>query len=106
MTLRQPAPTIEVEVVYALPQRAHAGRFRLPARSRIADVLRLAAEAPEFAGLDLAGCGIGVFGLAATADQPLNDGDRVELYRPLAVDPKKARRARARESGKRPPGAQ
>ncbi|MGH8430924.1 MAG: RnfH family protein, partial [Solimonas sp.] len=28
-------------------------------------------------------------------EQPLHAGDRVEIYRPLAVDPKEARRRRA-----------
>jgi len=41
---------------------------------------------------------IGIFGEPCERDQILKEGDRVELYRPLAVDPKAARRARARET--------
>jgi len=41
---------------------------------------------------------IGIFGEACERDQILRNGDRVELYRPLAVDPKAARRARAKEA--------
>ncbi len=48
---------------------------------------------------------LGVFGRAVTADAPLADGDRLELYLPLQVDPKTARRQRAatheKKSGRR-----
>lgn len=40
--------------------------------------------------------GIGVFGLPKAPDEPLTDGDRVELWRPLIADPKDARRQRAK----------
>jgi len=45
---------------------------------------------------------VGVFGIIADARQALRDGDRVEIYRPLAADPKLARRARVRQARKRP----
>ncbi|MFM8844328.1 MAG: RnfH family protein, partial [Gammaproteobacteria bacterium] len=41
---------------------------------------------------------IGIFVEPCERDQILREGDRVELYRPLAVDPKAARRARAKEA--------
>jgi len=39
---------------------------------------------------------VGIFGKVVEEDAPLTDGDRVEIYRPLAADPKEARRRRAR----------
>jgi putative ubiquitin-RnfH superfamily antitoxin RatB of RatAB toxin-antitoxin module len=39
---------------------------------------------------------LGVFGEPATPETRLRDGDRVEVYRPLQIDPKEARRRRAR----------
>ena len=42
---------------------------------------------------------VGVWGRKATASQHLCDGDRIELYRPLRVDPKVARRERYRKQG-------
>jgi putative ubiquitin-RnfH superfamily antitoxin RatB of RatAB toxin-antitoxin module len=39
----------------------------------------------------------GIFGKRVALDQPLAEGDRVEIYRPLAMDPKEARRLRARK---------
>jgi len=41
---------------------------------------------------------LGIWGRAADAATALRDGDRVELYRPLAADPQEARRRRAREA--------
>nr|HET7857667.1 RnfH family protein [Caldimonas sp.] len=41
---------------------------------------------------------IGIWGRAARAETPLRDGDRVELYRPLAADPQEARRRRVAEA--------
>ncbi len=63
----------------------------------------LATGVPEF----------GIWGRKVAAEQVLRDGDRVEVYRPLRVDPKVARRERFRTQGarsaglfaKRPPGA-
>lgn len=46
----------------------------------------------------------GVWGRRVGVDQPLNDGDRVELYRPLRVDPKHARRERFDQQGARTAG--
>lgn len=68
------------------------------------DVLRLAADDPAFAGIDIANAAVGVFGRVADAAQVLNDRDRVEIYRPLAADPKNARRARVRQARRRPKG--
>ena len=49
---------------------------------------------------------VGIFGEPVTRDRVLQAGDRVELYVPLQVDPKAARRARARpqqtEKGRNP----
>ncbi len=38
---------------------------------------------------------MGVFGTERDPDSPAADGDRIELYRPLAMDPTEARRLRA-----------
>jgi putative ubiquitin-RnfH superfamily antitoxin RatB of RatAB toxin-antitoxin module len=54
------------------------------------DTARSVAEAAEWqTGL------VGIFGEICGRDRRLQDGDRVELYRSLIVDPKAARRARA-----------
>jgi uncharacterized protein len=93
---------MQVEIAYAEPQRAIVKILNLAPGSRVADALRLAAIDPEFAGVDLANAAIGIFGKLTRADQALQEGDRIEIYRPLTADPKAARRARARESRRKP----
>jgi uncharacterized protein len=88
---------LQIEVAYAEPQRDIVKAFYLPAGSRVADALRLAALDPDFTGVDLANSAIGIFGRLIRPDQALKEGDRIELYRPLAADPKIARRDRARQ---------
>jgi len=95
--MAQPAD-IGIEVAYAEPHRAVVKTFRLALPATVDDVLRLAAADPEFAGIDFTGSAVGIFGRVAALSQELADGDRVEVYRPLAADPKSARRARAREA--------
>jgi putative ubiquitin-RnfH superfamily antitoxin RatB of RatAB toxin-antitoxin module len=93
---------IGIEVTYAEPHRAIVKAYRLALPATIDDALRLAAADPEFAGVDFVGSAVGIFGRVSALSQALTDGDRVEIYRPLAADPKSARRARAREARKNP----
>ncbi|MFB1486552.1 MULTISPECIES: RnfH family protein [unclassified Thiocapsa] len=72
-----------------------------PLEVRIGTTVRQAIEqsavlsrCPE---IDLAVNQVGIFGKAAKLDQVLDDGDRVEIYRPLIADPKEARKRRAAE---------
>jgi putative ubiquitin-RnfH superfamily antitoxin RatB of RatAB toxin-antitoxin module len=97
-----PPADIGIEVTYAEPHRAIVKAYRLGASATIDDALRLAAADPEFAGIDFAASAVGIFGRVSALSQALTDGDRVEIYRPLAADPKSARRARAREARKNP----
>lgn len=60
-----------------------------------------AGEALVAAGVGLGEATVGVFGRVIAADAPLADGDRLELYLPLQVDPKTARRQRAAAKAKK-----
>jgi putative ubiquitin-RnfH superfamily antitoxin RatB of RatAB toxin-antitoxin module len=51
----------------------------------------------RFPEIDLKVNKTGIFGKAAKLDALLNEGDRVEIYRPLIADPKEARKKRAAE---------
>jgi putative ubiquitin-RnfH superfamily antitoxin RatB of RatAB toxin-antitoxin module len=84
---------LRVEVVYALPERQALRSVSLNEGSTVEDALRasgLLAEFPEINALR-----VGIFGKPAPRDTVLHDRDRVEIYRPLKVDPKEVRRARA-----------
>jgi len=94
-------PLIRVEVTYALPQRAIVKVFRLAAPATVADALERAAVDPDFAGIDIVRAVVGVYGKLARPEQLLKENDRIEIYRALAVDPKAARRVRAKQVPRR-----
>jgi hypothetical protein len=83
---------LRVEVVLARPGAADAVSLSLAPGATLRDAL-VASGLP----LDLEKLAFGIFGRRAQLDHRLADGDRVEVYRPLKVDPKEARRKRARE---------
>ncbi len=89
---------IMVEIVYAEAQRSVVKSLSLPQGARLADALLLAAQDAELQGIDFNRAPLGIFGQLVQRDQVLSDGDRIEIYRPLAEDPKIARRKRARSS--------
>ncbi len=93
---------ISIEIVYARAQRQVAKSLQLPAGSLLADALTLAASDADFGGVDLANSAVGIFGRLARKEQPLKDGDRIEIYRPLAEEPKLARRRRAAQKVSKP----
>jgi hypothetical protein len=84
--------SIRVEVAFS-PRAAEVRRLSLtlPAGATVA-------QAIERCGFDVpAGLRVGVWGRLCTAEDTLRDRDRVEIYRPLRVDPKEARRQRYRK---------
>ncbi|HEX5339988.1 MAG TPA: RnfH family protein [Gammaproteobacteria bacterium] len=87
---------LHVEVVYALPERQAVVALRLESGTSVRDALAHSGLLQRFAELDPARLSVGIFGHAATLDTPLQDGDRVEIYRPLERDPKQARRELAK----------
>ena len=94
---------LQIEIAYAVePQRVIVKALTLPPGSRVADALRLAALDPDFIGVDLANSPLGIFGRLTPRDHALQQGDRIEIYRPLAADPKVARRERAKQARKKP----
>jgi putative ubiquitin-RnfH superfamily antitoxin RatB of RatAB toxin-antitoxin module len=85
---------ITVTIVYALPDAATEVAVHLPEGATVADALERAQLPAAPDGADLAACPVGIFGQRARRDTVLADGDRIELYRPLSVDAKQARRRR------------
>lgn len=59
------------------------------------DAIRASGALDEGGEVDISTQTVGIWGRAATLDSPLADGDRVEIYRPLRLDAKEARRRRA-----------
>jgi hypothetical protein len=87
--------SIAVEVAYVEASRAVIVRLRVPCGATIEQVLQRAADCEEFKGIEVQRAAVGVFGRVVAVGRPVEEGDRVEIYRALATDPKAARRARA-----------
>jgi uncharacterized protein len=94
--MASPRDQIAIEIVYAQPQRAIVKSLRMAQGSLVGDALAKAARDAEFLGVDLVNAPVGIFGKLARREQALNDGDRIEIYRPLLEEPKAARRTRSR----------
>ena len=100
---------MNITVVYApAPQDVREWLTQLPEGSTLRQALAHCGALQEFADLsELLATGAltaGIWGRAAHADQLLADEDRVEIYRPLRVDPKVARRERFKGQGSRGAG--
>jgi len=96
---------IRVSVVYSPAARqVHEWPLSLPEGATVWQAVQASGVLAAFAALDVSESGAGVWGQRAHPDQMLRDGDRVEIYRPLQVDPKVARRERFRKQGARSTG--
>jgi len=89
---------IEVEVAYALPDRQRLVVVQVPPGTRVREVLARSGLTEMFPEIDSARCPVGVFGKEVDDAFTPAAGDRVEVYRPLRMDPRQARRARAASS--------
>ena len=88
---------IDVEVVYAAIDRQVLLSVTVPAGTTVRAALLKSGICEAFSELDLASCPVGIFGkvIADPDKRPVQDGDRIEIYRPLLADPKEVRRSRA-----------
>lgn len=93
---------ITVEVAYALPHKQKIVSLLVEPGTTALDAVKRSRIEDHFPELDIATAKMGIFGQSLgtkgleTADKHvLHAGDRVEIYRPLAADPKDARRKRA-----------
>lgn len=91
------AERITVEVACGEAGRQTVVALDLPAGCTAAEALARSAVLARHPGLDAGACGLGIFGREVGPDRVLADGDRVEVLRPLAEDPKERRRRLARE---------
>ena len=94
---------LSVEVVFAAPDRQKLITLQLPANSTVRQAALQSGLQADFPELDLAEAPLGLFGkvVASPDTQVLEDGDRVEIYRPLLADPKEVRKRRAAQAVER-----
>lgn len=107
-TSNQATATIVVEVAYALPERQKIIALNVAPGTTALEAVRRSGIAVHFPDIDVDSADMGIFSkaldgkaLPVPAEYVLEEHDRVEIYRPLQIDPKAARLARAEKAKKR-----
>ena len=96
MAAEDERPLIEVQVVFALRERQVLRTLQVEPCCTVIDAVQRSAVLDEFPEFDAAALSFAVFGASVAATQCLRDGDRLDILRALQVDPREARRRRAR----------
>lgn len=98
---------IIVEVAYALPDKQAIIEVEVEPGTTAQQAVEMSQIVQQFPDLDITAAKMGIFGqalgtkgLKKAAEHVLNEGDRVEIYRPLLADPKEVRRRRAEKAKK------
>lgn len=91
--------SVRVEVAYALPERQEIVTVDVPEGTSMLDAVKASSICERFPGLDPDNMDMGIFGKAVKqpSQYPVQPGDRIELYRPLMIDPMQARLNRAKK---------
>ncbi len=92
---------LAVEVVYALHGEQVIIALEVEPGATLRQVIERSGLLTRFPEIVLSKNHIGVFGKLCELEEPVQAGDRIEIYRPLAADPKERRRQRARASSRR-----
>ena len=91
--------SIRVEVVIALAERQVLREVLISPGVTVAEAIAKSGVADEFPELVVPSMVVGVWGKVVDRSRPVLEGDRIEIYRPLPVDPRDARRQIAEEGG-------
>lgn len=91
---------IHVEVAYATPAKQALVTVKVLPNATIEEAILASGLLDQFPEIDLSTAKVGVFSRLATLQTRLLAGDRVEIYRPLQVDPKLARKQRVKAKSK------
>lgn len=83
---------IRVEVAFALPDKQRLVAVTLPTGATVADAILQSSMSRYFPDACLDELEVGVWGRHVTREHVLSDGDRVDILRPLEIDPREARR--------------
>ncbi len=92
---------IVVEVAYALPEKQYLQRVTLQQGATVEEAIRASGLLELRTDIDLSKNKVGIYSRPVKLADVLQDGDRVEIYRPLIADPKELRRQRAEKSAKK-----
>lgn len=88
---------IAIEVAYASPTKQVIIALEVEQHCTIEQAILLSNILDQFPEINLQGQKIGIFSKIKKLSDPIKAGDRIEIYRPLIIDPKEARRAKAKK---------
>lgn len=88
---------LEIEVAFGLPEKQKLLRLQVPEGTSVRQAAEMSGMEAFFPGLDTSQAKLGIFGklVAKPEEQLVQAGDRVEIHRPLLIDPKEVRAKRA-----------
>lgn len=89
---------IKVEVVYAYPEKYFLKKMELDQPLTIQNVIVQSGVLEKYKEIDLRENKVGIFSRPAKLTDTVENGDRIEIYRPLIADPKEMRRKRAEKN--------
>ncbi len=89
---------IAVEVAYALPEKQYMQRVTLQEGATVEEAIRASGLLELRTDIDLTKNKVGIYSRPAKLSDSVHDGDRVEIYRPLIADPKRAAQATSRKN--------
>ncbi len=78
---------MQIGVAYTEPREQLWIRIEVADGSTVLDAIRQSGLLERFPHIDLEQQKVGIFGRLTKLDAPLQDGDRVEIYRPIIADP-------------------
>jgi hypothetical protein len=79
---------MKIGIAYALPQRQAWFDVEIPDGTTIQDAINRSGILKQFPDINLETQKVGIYGKISKLDTVLNDGDRIEIYRPITCDPK------------------
>ena len=89
-------PALHVAVAWSAREgEAREVGVELPGGASVLDAIRASGAMTGEGAIDISTQAVGIWGRTVALDAPLAEGDRVEIYRALLMDPKEARRRRA-----------
>jgi putative ubiquitin-RnfH superfamily antitoxin RatB of RatAB toxin-antitoxin module len=86
---------VNIEVAYAKPEQQAIVTLQMPEGSTVDAAIQESGVLERFPEIAMSELNAGIFGVVCKPDQPVKEGDRIEIYRALLHDPKEARRQRA-----------
>ena len=86
---------ILIEIAYALPEEQVIISIKVPTIFNVQQAIEKSGIQKKFPCIDLSKNKVGIFGKKTKLNHLLKDRDRIEIYRPLILDPKEMRRKRA-----------